>query len=315
MVNIRPLAEPDLKEAQRIVRRAFGTFLGAPDLDNFWTDFDYVYGRFGAEHTASFAADQDGALAGVNFATSWGSVGFFGPLCVRPDLWNGGIAQPLVAAAADQFERWGTRHAGLCTFPHSTKHVWLYQKFGFYPRYLTAIMAAPVPSSCALALPSEARYTALSPDQQRQAESASRSVTDEVYAGLDLSAEIRTAAARGLGDTLLLWEGSARLAGFAVCHWGPASEAGQGCLFIKFGAVRPGPEAIDRFAALLDAAGALARSVGMVSVLGGVNLAREEAYRYMMKRSFRTRLQVVTMHRPNEPGYSRPGLFVLDDWR
>jgi GNAT superfamily N-acetyltransferase len=315
MAKIRPLAERDLSEAQRIVRRAFGTFMGVPDLDNFWTDFDYVYGRFGAEHTASFAADQDGALAGVNFATNWGSVGFFGPLSVRPDLWNSGIAQPLVAAVSDQFERWRTHHAGLCTFPHSTKHIWLYQKFGFYPRYLTAIMAAPASSTGAPALPPEARYATLSPDERREAENASRAVAEEVYEGLDLGAEIRTAAERALGDTLLLWEGSGRLAGFAVCHWGPASEAGEGCLFIKFGAVRPGPKAIDRFAALLDAASALARSVGMPDVLAGVNLAREEAYRHMLTRGFRSRMQVVTMHRPNEPGYSRPGVFVLDDWR
>jgi hypothetical protein len=40
MADVRPLTERDLSEAQRIVRRAFGTFLGAPDLDNFWTDFD-----------------------------------------------------------------------------------------------------------------------------------------------------------------------------------------------------------------------------------------------------------------------------------
>src|SRR5271165_5798759 len=92
----RPLAERDLPEAQRIVRRAFGTFLGAPDLDTFWTDFDYVYGRFGAEHTVAFASDADGTLAGVHFATRWGSVGFFGPIATRPDLWNRGIAQPLV---------------------------------------------------------------------------------------------------------------------------------------------------------------------------------------------------------------------------
>ena len=79
-LNVRPLEERDLAEGQRIVRRAFGTFLGFADLDNFWTDFDYVYGRVGCEHTAAFAADHDGALAGVNFATNWGSVGFFGPL-------------------------------------------------------------------------------------------------------------------------------------------------------------------------------------------------------------------------------------------
>ncbi|HUK60413.1 MAG TPA: GNAT family N-acetyltransferase [Stellaceae bacterium] len=116
MLNVRPLEERDLREGQRIVRRAFGTFFGVADLDNFWTDFDYVYGRFGCEHTAAFAADHDGALAGVNFATNWGSAGFFGPLSIRPDLWDKGIAQPLVAAASEQFASWGTRHAGLCTF-------------------------------------------------------------------------------------------------------------------------------------------------------------------------------------------------------
>lgn len=315
MPNTRQLAERDLSDAQRIVRRAFGTFMGVTDPDNFWTDLDYVYGRFDAEHTAAFAAAHEGVLAGVNFATNWGSVAFFGPLAVRPDLWNSGIAQPLVAAVSDQFEHWGTHHAGLCTFPHSTKHIWLYQKFGFYPRYLTAIMAAPVSSAGVLSMPPEARYAALSPAERRDAEHASRAVADEVYDGLDLCAEIRTVAARSLGDTLLLWEGGGRLAGFAVCHWGPASEAGEGCLFIKFGAVRPGPGAADRFAAMLDAAAALARSVGMPNLLAGVNLAREEAYRHMLARGFRTRMQVVTMHRPNEPGYSRPGLFVLDDWR
>src|ERR1700680_4997945 len=88
---IRALAERDLPQAQRIVRRAFATFLGAPDPENFWTDFDYVYGRFGAEHVASFAAEQDGELLGSNFVTRWGSVGFFGAVSVRPDRENQGI--------------------------------------------------------------------------------------------------------------------------------------------------------------------------------------------------------------------------------
>jgi hypothetical protein len=114
---------------------------------------------------------------------------------------------------------------------------------------------------------------------------------------------------------VLLWEGDSRVAGFAICHWGPASEAGEGCCFVKFGAVRPGAGAQDRFAALLDACAGLALAAGMPNVLAGVNLAREEAYRHMQGRGFRTQIQGVTMHRPNEPGYSRPGLFILDDWR
>jgi len=310
----RSLAKRDLPAAQRIVRRAFGAFRGAPDLETFWTDFDYVYGRFGAEHTAAFAADVDGDLAGVNFATRWGSVGFFGPLSIRPDLWDRGLAQPLVQAASEKFQSWGVSHAGLCTFPHSTKHVWLYQKFGFYPRFLTPVMAAPVKPGVAR-LPPFARHSELSAGERAQAEQASRELTDEIYEGLDLSAEIRTVAARNLGDTLLLWEGASRLAGFAICHWGPASEAGQGCLFVKFGAARPGSGAEARFAALLEGCAGLAEAAAMPNVLAGVNTGREEAYRSMLTHSFRARMHVLAMHRPNEPGYSRPGCFVMDDWR
>jgi len=312
MSDIRPLAERDLPEAQRIVRRAFGTFMGAPNLDEFWTDFDYVYGRFAAEHTVAFAADAEGALAGSNFATRWGSVGFFGPVSTRPDLWDRGIGQRLVAAACAAFDEWGVRLAGLCTFPHSAKHVWTYGKFGFHPRFLTAIMAAPARPRGTTGW---SRYSALPPAQRGEVESAIRELTEKLYPGLDLGGEIRTATARNLGDTLLLWDGDSRLGGFAVCHWGPASEAGAGMCFVKFGAVGPGAGAEQRFAALLDACGELAAAVGMPNVLAGVNTAREEAYRHMQGRGFRTQVQVVTMHRPNEPGYSRPGLYVLDDWR
>jgi hypothetical protein len=50
--------------------------------------------------------------------------------------------------------------------------------------------------------------------------------------------------------------------------------------------------------------------------LAGVNLAREEAARALRAAGFHpTPIQGVAMHRPNEPGYSRPGLYVLDDWR
>ena len=314
MTKIRALTEADLSEAQRILRVAFGTFLGAPDPEQFWSDLDYVYGRFGAEHTAAFAAeDEEGVLVGSNFATRWGRVGFFGPLTTHPDLWDGGIGQRLVAAASNQLDAWGVRHAGLFTFAQSAKHVGLYGKFGFHPRFLTAIMALPVGAQTIASAAS--RYSALPADERQEAEDACRELAEELYPGLDLSGEIRTVTARSLGDTALLWDQDSRLAGFAVCHWGPASEAGGGCCFAKFAAVRPAPGADKRFGALLDACAMVAREAGMPNVLAGVNLAREEAYRQMVARGFRTMIQGVTMHRPNEPGYSSPGLFVLDDWR
>jgi len=64
------------------------------------------------------------------------------------------------------------------------------------------------------------RYSELAEADRRPVEAACREVTEALYEGLDLGAEIRTVAARGLGDTLLLWAGTSRLAGFAVCHGG-----------------------------------------------------------------------------------------------
>jgi GNAT superfamily N-acetyltransferase len=287
--------------------------LGAPEPENFWGDRDYVYGRFGSEHVASFAAELDGELVGSNFATRWGSVGFFGPITVRPDRQGQGIAKQLVEAVNTQLNEWCVRHAGLFTFPHSALHLALYQKFGFHARFLTAIMSAPAQRGGTAG--SWARYSEFSEADRRAAEAACREVTESPYEGLDLGAEIRAVAARGLGDTLLLWADRSRLVGFAVCHWGPASEAGEGCCFVKFGAVPLGPTAEDDFARLLDSCGALAIAIGMPILLAGVNLAREEAYRHMVARGFRTEISGVTMRRPNDWGYSRPGLCVLDDWR
>jgi hypothetical protein len=50
-----------------------------------------------------------------NFATRWGSVGFFGPLTVRPDLWDRGVAKRLIEATMELFAKWASlwfRHRG-----------------------------------------------------------------------------------------------------------------------------------------------------------------------------------------------------------
>ncbi len=309
---IAPLAERDLPQAERIVRVAFGTFLGAPDPESFWADRDYVYGRWRAPHVAALGATLDGDLVGSNFATRWGSVGFFGPLSVRPDLHDRGIAQALLAKTVDQFDAWGVTQSGLFTFAQSAKHVGLYQKFGFYPRFLTAIMFAPARRSGTV--PGASRFSALDPEKKAEALRASREVTDSLYPGLDLSDEIAATDAQGLGDTVLV-EGAGGLAAFAICHYGPKSEAGEGFCFIKFGAVRAAPPAEKDFGRLLDAAEALAVSAGMPNLMAGANMARQEAYQHLAARGFRTAIQGVNMHKRNEPGYCRAGVYIIDDWR
>src|SRR5258708_40068860 len=143
-VTIRPLRKQDLPAADRIMRLAFGTFLSMPDPLNFMRDDDYADTRWFADPSAAFAAEVAGELVGTNFATRWGSVGFFGPLTIRPDLWDRGIAQLLLAPTMDLFDQWGVRHAGLFTFPTSAKHIGLYHELGFWPRFLTALMEISV---------------------------------------------------------------------------------------------------------------------------------------------------------------------------
>jgi len=269
---IRPMTEDDLPEAGRIIGLAFGTFLGAPDPATFWGDQDYAKTRWLADPAAAFVAEQGGVL----------------------------------------FDSWGVSHAGLFTFAQSPKHVGLYQRYGFWPRALTAIMSKPVRSGQAEG--GWERYSALAEAEREEVLRACASLTDRIYQGLDVAREIRATQAQGLGDTVLLRE-EGELVGFAVCHCGAGSEAGSGKCYVKFAAVASGTGEVARFERLLDACEALAGARGMERLEAGVNTARHEAYRCLLERGMRTDIQGIAMQRDNEPGYNRPGVFLLDDWR
>src|SRR5579871_111411 len=128
-LTIRSLREEDFPAADRIIRLAFGTFLGLPDPMKFMGDADYVRTRWQVDPSAVFGAELSGELVGTSFVSRWGSFGFFGPLTIHPDLWDRGIAQKLLTPTMDLFDAWGVTHMGLFTFASSAKHINLYQKF------------------------------------------------------------------------------------------------------------------------------------------------------------------------------------------
>jgi len=310
-IEIRPLGGGDLPEADRIFRLAFGTFIGLPDPRSFAGDSDLVRGRWHAEPGAALGAFIGDELVGSNFATNWGSFGFFGPLTVRPDLWDRGIARRLLAASMELFDAWGTRQVGLFTFAQSTKHVGLYQRFGFWPQQLTAVMAKhPSPGH----REEEACYSQLAPQRRADCLDACDAIADALLPGLSLRREIEAVERLSLGETLLLGEGD-DCPGFAICHAGAGTEAGSDTCFVKFAAVRPGPDAGRDFGRLLDACEAYAAGRGLAHLKAGVNTARHPAYRAMLDRGFRTVIQGVAMQRHNAEGYNRPDCFVIDDWR
>lgn len=310
-ISVRPLGEADLAAADRIFRLAFGTFVGLPDPLAFGGDADYVHTRWRANPEGAFAAEDNGELIGSNFAARWGSFGFFGPITVRPDFWDRGVAQRLLEPTMALFDRWRTTHRGLFTFSHSAKHHALYQKFGFYPRFLTAVMEKPVAAKSEAEI---SRVSEIADDQQETCFRACSEITDSLYPGLDLTQEIRAVLEQHLGDTVLLSDGR-ELVGLAVCHVGEGTEAGSGNCYVKFGAVSFGPKAAARFERLLDACEAFAAAAGASRIVAGVNLAREQAYRAMLQRGFRADLVGVAMQSGNDPGYNHPEVFAIDDWR
>jgi GNAT superfamily N-acetyltransferase len=310
-IKIGPLKETELEEADRIVRLAFGTFLGLPNPLEAMGDRSFLAPRWRSSNVKVIAAREDGRLIGSNVATRWGSFGFFGPLTVLPEYWNRGVAQRLLEATMKVFDRWGVRHTGLFTFAHSAAHVALYQKFGYWPRYLTAIMKREPATAAKVAPP--ALLSALDKPRREQAIEGCRKLANKIDNGLDLTGELRSVLAQRTGDVVLTYSRGV-LDGFAVCMNGPGSEGGEKTCYIKFGAARSGTGADERFDKLLDACDAFAQLRG-ATVEAGVNLAREDAFRRMRAHGYRVAMQGVAMQRPHIDGFNRSSVYVVDDWR
>lgn len=311
-ITIRPMNEADIADARKIYQTAFGTFNGVPDPENYRRDIDTITNRWRMDPAAAWVAEREGRVIGSNLATNWGSVGFFGPLTVHPDFWNRGVAQRLLEPVMARFERWGTAQVGLFTYAHSPKHLELYRRFGFWPRFLTAVMSKPVTQAAVRgAVPT---YSTLTDDGKAGCLAACLNLTDGIYPGLDIRAEIEAVDRQQLGDTVLLRDAHG-LTGLAVCHVGRNTEAGEANCFVKFGVVRGGSFAPEEFDRLLGACETLASARGCSALVAGTNLARRQSYERMVAYGFRTEIQGVAMHRGNEPGYNRDGVYLIDDWR
>jgi len=138
------------------------------------------YGRQRAAHVASFGRDAGWKLVAPTLPPIGEVSASSVPLTVRPDLQERGIARALLAKTMEQFDTWETRHVGLFTFPHSAKHIALYQKYGFYARFLTAIMSAKAERQTAVGW---SRFSELSRWQQEESLQSCRDVAENGLPG------------------------------------------------------------------------------------------------------------------------------------
>jgi len=307
---VRAMTEADLPAAVLAYRRAFGTFLKLPDIERFRADNRVIETRFATDPAAAFVGEFDGKVVGSSVGMQWGSVFVIGPVSVDPEYWGCGMARAIVERMVALIDVRGAKLGALFTFGHSPTHLRLYEGFGFAPQQLTLVTAKPVEGQAS----SEPfrLYSALGSDAQRVVLVQCRMLADTLYPGLDLTREIEAIAVQGLGETLLIEEGG-RPAGFALCHIGAGTEAGEGVLFVKFAAAPLGDAGA--FERLVAAVERLAAERGARTIIAGVNAARRGAYHLLQARGYRANFIGVAMHRPDEPGYQRPEVFAIDDWR
>jgi GNAT superfamily N-acetyltransferase len=313
LVKIGPLKPGELPEAEQIFRLAFAKFLGFPNPLEFMAGQNLITPRWRSSHVKVIAARAEGRLVGSNVITRWGSFAFFGPLTVLPEYWGQGVAQRLLEATLTLFDRWGVRNSGLFTFAQSAQHVALYQKFGYWPGHLTAVLTRTPEADPANRTDAPTLLSALSRSQRQAAIEACAKLTGKIASGLDLTGEIKSLLAQRAGDVVLTY-GRGSLDGFAVCVHGPGTEAADKICYVKFGAARHGADSGGRFDKLLQACDAFAAARG-AALEAGVNLARQDAFLRMRAHGYRATMQGVAMLRPTTGSFNRPDAYVIDDWR
>ncbi len=310
-LTIGPLSPADLDQADRVFRIAFGTRNGLANPIQFDGDAARIRTRCLSAHVVAIGAWNDGTLVASSLGTAWGNFGWIGPLSVRPEYWNEGIGQRLLAPTIEALEQRGCSHLALFTLGESAKHVALYHKFGFWPGSLILIGQKTDPQTHRKDYQT---YGDSTEGRKKDLLDSCRDLSSSIHGGLDLSQEIRELHRQGLGDTALIVD-RRRVYGFAICHTGAGTEAGSAATQVKFAAVRPGEQAAGTFERLLDACEDLASAKGSKRLMAGINTARRDVYSRMIDRGFRAVQQGVAMHRPDETAYDRRDAYVVDDWR
>ena len=208
----------------------------------------------------------------------------------------------------------GAPHAGLFHLRAERQHARLYGKFGFHPRFLTAIMTSrhnrTVRARQWRGIQIWLRISA------RRSGSRDPRVDRTAHDGPDLQAEIRTYCSASSATRYCCGMATAgsRALRFAIA--GPRARPARAC--VSSNSAPCGRDWAQRAVSprCSTPCAALAVSNRHDDPSGRRQYgARGSLPRDARRRGFRTQIQGVTMHRPNEPGHSRPGLFVLDDWR
>jgi len=109
--------------------------LADPTHSSIWRDMAQLPGRYAPPHGQVLLAYRDGELVGCGafVATPTLALAEIKRVYVRPAYRRQGLARLLTLALAEQARQCAFQMAGVCTWPHNTAALTLYQQLGFVP--------------------------------------------------------------------------------------------------------------------------------------------------------------------------------------
>ena len=230
--------------------------------------------------------DERGKVVAFNIAHLSGTEAWMGPLAVHPDHQGHGLGKTIVTSGVDMLRARGATVIGLETMPRTMDNIGFYSSLGMNPGFLTLTVTidgvfAPPMSGRLRAV----RLGALVGDELEHAIEACRALTTSILKGYDFTRELRLTEELALGDTLMLFDGSALIA-FAVCHSVPLVE---GRIREELRVLKLVARTEEDFEVLVTALSDHARRSGTRRVALRLQGQYAGAYRRLMRRGARVR--------------------------
>ncbi len=228
-------------------------------------------------------------VVGANFSVLRGTLGWFGPLAVRPDAQGHGIAQRLVTECLRSAHQRGARLIGLETMANSPQHIHLYQKLGFRPSWTGISYRREVRDG---QVPRGVEVDAAVPK------------LDYLYPGYDATNDARATQSTKSGVTLTFGDG------FAVCHLTSTLWPDPGLAYVPL-VVAPDRKTFD---SLVLAVEAIARDHGNTHIatqVPGSSWATQEA---LLEHGYKPGGASLRMKRGETADYDAGPFYYCDDW-
>ena len=285
--TVRPMAHADLKIAAEVTNAAFGSLSGRPAGEPTYP-LPFFELRFASDpHGCFVAVEETGSVLGAVFSVARGSLGWFGPLSVRPEFQQGGIGEALVAECLTSWAERDIRLTGLETFADSRFHLQFYGRLGFRPAWTGLAFRGP---AWERGMPAGVEVGGLMPD------------LDFLLPGLDVYAEVVATTTLGAGQVLTTDDG------VAIVHWSSAFHPDAG--FVPFLAA-PTRTSFDR---LLASAEHLVREQGKQYLVARTSGSAWPTLDALAARGYRAVGAMVRMKSGEDVDYDRGEKFYLDSW-